>query len=377
VVGFVYVLEFFPSSDRTIAGILMQCLWPVGLTIMSGMAYFTEHWQYFLTATAVPGVLVIPFLWISPESIPFLVARGHVLEAKKLLGKAAKFNKVELPKEYLLTEREKKLLKQGIKIQRSRTASQFSLGDPDGEVYHYGVMDILGSRKMVAFVFINAYLWCVAAWIYHGIALSIGSMGGDIYVSFIIQGLVEIPAYVAVAFVLNRYGRRWPIFSFFLIGGVALFINAFIPKETPDGTSLHWVIFTFAMIGKFGLSGAFAGIYLYSPEMFPTTIRGIGLSFASVGGTIGNIAAPYMMLLASVAPWLLNVLFGIMSLLAAIMVLYLPETLGRPLPTTIEEVEAWTRTLSQHEKDIFEEKKLAEKARIKLLLEETEQMGAL
>jgi len=196
-------------------------------------------------------------------------------------------------------------------------------------------------------------------------------------VNFMVSGLVEIPAYVIVAFALNRFGRRWPIFIFFVFGGMALFINAFIPQKTPGGTSLQWLIMTFAMIGKFGLTGAFAGIYLYSVELFPTTIRGIGLSFASVGSTIGNIAAPYMMLLITYVPWLLNVLFGTMSLVAALLVLYLPETLGRPLPTTIKEVEAWTRTLSQHEKDIFEEKKQAENARLKLLLEETKKMDAL
>ena len=46
-----------------------------------------------------------------------------------------------------------------------------------------------------------------------------------------------------------------------------------------------------------------------------------------------------------VVPWLPNVVFGVMCLIAAIMTLLLPETLGRPLPQTIEEVERWTRTL--------------------------------
>ncbi len=43
--------------------------------------------------------------------------------------------------------------------------------------------------------------------------------------------------------------------------------------------------------------------------------------------------------------WLPNVVFGALCLIAAIFTLLLPETLGRPLPQTIEEVEQWTRTL--------------------------------
>ena len=44
-------------------------------------------------------------------------------------------------------------------------------------------------------------------------------------------------------------------------------------------------------------------------------------------------------------PWLPNVVFGVLCLIAGVFTLLLPETLGRPLPQTIEEVEAWTRTL--------------------------------
>ena len=52
-----------------------------------------------------------------------------------------------------------------------------------------------------------------------------------------------------------------------------------------------------------------------------------------------------------------------MCILAAILVLLLPETLGRPLPRTIGEVEKWTRTLSPEENEQFEAAKKADKAR--------------
>ena len=50
-----------------------------------------------------------------------------------------------------------------------------------------------------------------------------------------------------------------------------------------------------------------------------------------------------------------------MSILGAILVLFLPETLGRPLPQTIRQVEQWTRTLTPEEKEKFRESKRANK----------------
>ncbi len=54
---------------------------------------------------------------------------------------------------------------------------------------------------------------------------------------------------------------------------------------------------------------------------------------------------------AKAVPWLPNVVFGIMALLAGALTLYLPETLNRALPQTIEEVENWSRTLTSEEKE--------------------------
>ena len=43
--------------------------------------------------------------------------------------------------------------------------------------------------------------------------------------------------------------------------------------------------------------------------------------------------------------WLPLVLVGALVLLSGLMAIYLPETLNRPLPETVEEVEGFTRKL--------------------------------
>ena len=53
-------------------------------------------------------------LRVIPESIPWLVAKNRFKEAKEILKKAAKFNGIELPKEFQLSEEEEALLAQKV-----------------------------------------------------------------------------------------------------------------------------------------------------------------------------------------------------------------------------------------------------------------------
>ena len=62
-----------------------------------------------------------------------------------------------------------------------------------------------------------------------------------------------------------------------------------------------------------------------------------------------------------IIPWLPNTVFGVMAIIGAILCFFLPETLGRPLPQTIHEVEQWSRTLTPEEKRKFKESKKADK----------------
>jgi len=44
-----------------------------------------------------------------------------------------------------------------------------------------------------------------------------------------------------------------------------------------------------------------------------------------------------------ILPWLPGVLFGGLSIGGSLLILFLPETLNRPLPQTIEDIENWSK----------------------------------
>lgn len=59
------------------------------------------------------------------------------------------------------------------------------------------------------------------------------------------------------------------------------------------------------MSGKGCITMAFAAVYVYTAEMFPTTARHFLLSICSMTGRIGSILAPQTRLLVSIQDKLL------------------------------------------------------------------------
>jgi OCT family organic cation transporter-like MFS transporter 4/5 len=95
------------------------------------------------------------------------------------------------------------------------------------------------------------------------------------------------------------------------------------------------------MIGKFCASASYAIIYLYSSELFPTSVRNTGMGACSMMARVGSMIAPQINGLGDIyhSPGLPFLVFGISGLLGSFTAVILPETLNRSLPENIYEAE--------------------------------------
>jgi putative MFS transporter len=134
-------------------------------------------------------------------------------------------------------------------------------------------------------------IWFVVTFCYYGFFAWIPSLliakGFTITKSFefsIIIYLAQIPGYFSSAVLSDRLDRKHTI-ALYLIGGA---ISAWFLSQSGS----HVSIVTSAAVLSFFLNGAYAGLYAYTPESFPTAIRATGCGFASAFGRIGSILAP-------------------------------------------------------------------------------------
>ena len=117
--------------------------------------------------------------------------------------------------------------------------------------------------------------------------------------------------------------------SFQIISGLACIICAFLQYYNKDNNNnINLVNLLLSLLGKFGASAAFAIVYLYTAELFPTCTRNQSVGLCALMAKLGGITTMLLELLKvywQPAPVLT---MGIFASLAGLAAANFPETSG-------------------------------------------------
>eukprot|EP00293_Proteomonas_sulcata_P010493 CAMPEP_0184295584 /NCGR_PEP_ID=MMETSP1049-20130417/6431_1 /TAXON_ID=77928 /ORGANISM="Proteomonas sulcata, Strain CCMP704" /LENGTH=132 /DNA_ID=CAMNT_0026604187 /DNA_START=103 /DNA_END=501 /DNA_ORIENTATION=+ len=127
-----------------------------------------------------------------------------------------------------------------------------------------------------------------------------------------------------------------------LIGGAACIGCNFVTISNhclAVGFACHALAFRsfLAFAGKFMICITFSGVFIYTSEAFPTTLRSQGMGISSVSARVGGVTAPLVVLLDVVDPTLPMWIFGMAAIAAGLLCTLLPETLGKDLADDVDE----------------------------------------
>ncbi|OXB69886.1 UNVERIFIED_CONTAM: hypothetical protein H355_003391, partial [Colinus virginianus] len=196
--------------------------------------------------------------------------------------------------------------------------------------------------------FLLLYYWFTSSILYQGLIMHMGLMGGNIYLDFLYSALVEFPAAFIIIVTIDRVGRRYPWAAANLVAGAACLATALIPED------LHWLKLIAACLGRMGITISFEMVCFVNTELYPTYIRNLGVMVCSALCDVGGIVVPFIVYrLVEIWHELPLIVFTVLGLIAGVLVLLLPETKGKVLPETIEDVENLHRQSVPKDKKIY------------------------
>lgn len=324
--SFALMTEFLPSNSRAKMLQIGGVAWALGTAFEISMASLvipSLGWRWLVAFSAIPSFLICVLLKLLPESARYLVAAGEKDKALSVLQKAAKLNKSNLPSGRLVS---------------SHIGRRGNFSD---------LLSLEYRRTSLQMWF----MWFVTAFSYYGMVLAsaeilqVNNSDGEVkdadnckcnllkaddYVTILLSTFGEFIALPLNLMLIDRIGRRYTgaVNSF----GMAIF---FIILQIKMPKSMLTVIMF--MVRGFS-QGLFNFVYIYTAEVYPTTIRTLGIGTASAWARVGAMLTPFVAQVLldkslTSAVWV----YGSLGILAALCAVFLPiETKGRILPQSLQ-----------------------------------------
>ncbi|MCG3792104.1 MFS transporter [Bacillus toyonensis] len=234
------VSESVEAHERGKIVVLLESFWAGGWLIAALISYFVipkYGWEVAMVLSAVPALYALYLRWNLPDSPRFerVEKRPSVIENIKSVW--------------------------------------------SGE-YRKATIMLWILWFCVVFSYYGMFLWLPSVMVLKGFSL----IKSFQYV--LIMTLAQLPGYFTAAWFIERLGRKFVLVTYLI--GTACSAYLFGVAD-----SLTVLIVAGMLISFFNL-GAWGALYAYTPEQYPTAIRGTGAGMAAAFGRIGGIIGPLL-----------------------------------------------------------------------------------
>lgn len=321
-----YVSEFAPARIRGRLIVILEAFWAVGWTASAIIGYFVvpaseNGWRWAFALGAIPAVYAIIVRLGLPESPRWLVRRGRVQEAEKIVAEFEAAGGITTPVHPVAGRTSNLGVDRSSVVQgdASKRAQTRRLSVLFAREYRKRTLSIWAVWFCVNFAYYGAFIWIPSILVEAGFPL-VKSFGFTLIIT-----LAQLPGYAVAAWLIEKWGRRSTL-SVFLLGS-AISAVAFGTVHTEGAIIAAGMALSFFNLGAWG------AVYAVTPELYPTSLRGTGSGWAAGVGRIASIIAPLLVpvMLAAGGAGLTFTVFAVFFVIAAIAAWGLVEYTGQAL----------------------------------------------
>ena len=308
---------------------------------------YVQNWRYdfyiLIGFSLLIGIIIWIFIYDSPRSY---IDNKDMETTIKILEGIAKFNgiKEEFLKE--INSEETKLLIKEILDYNTDKSTELTEINNDDEKNNSDLLIKKEEKKLGEKITIFSsikypslrYKFLILCVLWFGtrstsncISLYSKALPGNYYFNIIFLFIFESVAYNVSGILINikvlgRKGTLW--FQYIIITSIFLllsFFNFSIPVE---------LFLNFC--ARFCAAAIELVYWTYTLEIYPTPVRSLNFGVNVTFGNIGSILAP--MVYEYMPSWMFLLAFAMLSIFHSILLIFLPETEGKPMAETIEEL---------------------------------------
>mmetsp|Transcript_624 Transcript_624/g.807 ORF Transcript_624/g.807 Transcript_624/m.807 type:complete len:384 (+) Transcript_624:1111-2262(+) len=274
------LVEFIPAQARGWYVALTSVAFGAGAIIISAISWAvipTIGWQWLIRIAAFMTLPVLLFLCGIPESPRFLLSKKRYSKVMQVMQKVAKDNKTQLPPYF----NEKTLISLSVddgdyeKLSVRRSLSQ---------LFTRKSLKVLGPLFLVWFT--NSFATTIMNWIPLEAEKHFPKDEDIQFKTALILASGILIGSIAQTFVVERVSRLFQIRGGFVSAVVCTTLLGF--ANTPSG--LYAASFFLCFFEQFVIGT----LYLYTPELFPTSVRVTAFGICQMGHRVAPIIAPFI-----------------------------------------------------------------------------------
>lgn len=327
------VQELSPAKTRGRIIVLLESFWAIGCMLAVLLAYgVAPHigWRETYYLCVIPALYSAIVRYTVPESPKWLAQVGRYEEAVAIVE--------QLERAHGLEPLDEKIQIDAV----NAVGTGVGIVLPDS---HWERIAILFRHPFSVRTTVLWTLWFGISMSYYAIFIYLPALisltGYDIngsWKTILLITFFQLPGYLTASYLVEVFGRRQTLVAF-LVGSFASAIAmGYVPAErTP-------ILITGSLVSFFIL-GSWGCVYAYTPENYPTAIRGMGSAYPSGFSRIGAFSGPYLcahmygewgMSLQAIM-WVFG---GILLFISMVVLLFGYEPLGKNVEQYEDEVKA-------------------------------------